>query len=95
MALSGKQRRTLRALGHHLDVVVQIGQHGVTEGVVKATAQALADHELVKVKFPEGREERVELVKTLAAQTGSEVAQTLGRTALFYKRRAKKSKIAI
>lgn len=95
MALTGKQRRALRGLGHHLEVVVQVGQQGVTPGVVMATEQALFDHELIKVKFPEGREERDALIKDLAAQTESEVAQRLGRTALLYKRRAEKSKIAI
>ena len=39
MALTGRQRRALRALGHHLQVVVKVGQDGVTTGVEKlATA---------------------------------------------------------
>ena len=71
MSLDGKQRRKLRALGHHLAVVVQVGQEGVTAGVLAALEQALWDHELVKVK--------------LASGTGAEVAQVLGRTVLLYK----------
>src|SRR5262249_41177875 len=51
MGLDGKQRRKLRALGHHLGVVVQVGHEGVTAGVLAALEEALWDHELVKVKL--------------------------------------------
>lgn len=95
MALTGKQKRKLRALGHHLSVIVQVGDDGVTEGVVKATAQALEDHELIKVKISDEREGRAVAVKALATQTGAEVAQTLGRTALLFKQRTGKKKSLI
>ena len=86
MALDGKQRRKLRALGHHLTVVVQVGQEGVTAGVIAAVEQALWDHELVKVKLAEGdREARKVAVEELARATGADVAQVLGRTALLYR----------
>ncbi|HEY8210369.1 MAG TPA: ribosome assembly RNA-binding protein YhbY [Myxococcaceae bacterium] len=89
--LSGKQRRKLRALGHHLEVVVHVGQHGVTPGVLAAVEQALFDHELIKVKVPEG-EARHEAAEQLARETGAEVAQVLGRTALLFKKREEDSK---
>lgn len=93
MALTGKQRRKLRAMGHHLPVVVQVGQEGVTPGVIAATAQALEDHELVKVKVAEGPEDRHEAAEHLSRETGSDIAQVLGRTVLLFKKRAKNSKI--
>ena len=96
MPLNGKQKRQLRALGHHLSAVVLVGSDGVTEGVVGAAAQALADHELIKVKIAEeDREGRMKAVETLAGGTGAEVAQTLGRTVLLYKKKKKNSKIAL
>lgn len=82
-------------MGHHLEPVVMVGQQGVTPGVVAAVEQALFDHELIKVKLPEGREERDEVVARLAGDTASEVAQTLGRTLLLYKRHPEKPKIAL
>jgi len=86
MSLDGKQRRKLRALGHHLAVVVQVGHEGVTGGVLAALEQALWDHELVKVKLAsEDRETRKEQTAALASGTSSEVAQVLGRTVLLYK----------
>ncbi len=96
MSLNGKQKRQLRALGHHLSAVVQVGSDGVTEGVIAAATQALKDHELIKVKVAEeDRDGRAEAVSTLAQGTESEVAQTLGRTVLLFKKRKKNSKISL
>ena len=96
MALNGKQRRQLRALGHHLAAVVMVGSDGVTEGVIGAVDQALKDHELIKVKIAEeDRDGRAASVLKLSQGTGSDVAQTLGRTVLLFKKKKKNSKIAL
>ncbi len=95
MALAGNQRRHLRALGHHLNPVVQVGHQGVTDGVVGAMRVALHDHELVKVKFAQAVDEREAAIAELAERTGAEWVQTLGRTALLYLRRPKKPTIEL
>ncbi|HUM13783.1 MAG TPA: ribosome assembly RNA-binding protein YhbY [Myxococcaceae bacterium] len=96
MGLDGKQRRKLRALGHHLAVVVQVGQEGVTPGVMAALEQALWDHELVKVKLSsEDRDTRQGQAEALASGTGAEVAQVLGRTVLLYKANPDEPRIAL
>ncbi len=92
MPLNGKQRRQLRALGHHLEPVVIVGQAGVTDGVIAAVEQALHDHELIKVKINEGPESRKEAAQRIAEGTQSDLAQLLGRTALLFKKREKDSK---
>ncbi|WIG95146.1 ribosome assembly RNA-binding protein YhbY [Myxococcus sp. SDU36] len=92
MPLTGKQRRHLRALGHHLEPVVIVGQAGVTEGVIAAIEQALQDHELIKVKINEGPETRQEAAARIAEGAQAELAQLLGRTALVFKKREKDSK---
>ncbi len=87
MPLNGKQRRHLRALGHNLDPVVQIGKDGVTDGVVEALAGALLTHELVKVKVGQGAPEgRHDVATELAKRSASELVQVLGRAILLYKR---------
>ena len=94
MPLTGKQRRALRALGHHLKAVLQVGHAGLTPGLLAAVEQALHDHELVKVRVLEtAPESRTEVAATLASATESEVAQVLGRTVLLYRHRAEKPKI--
>ena len=84
--LSGKQRRHLRALGHELQVVVQIGKSGIDDGLVAAVDRALADHELVKIKVGESAGlDRHEAADAIAARTRSDVAQVLGNTVLLYR----------
>lgn len=84
--LSGKDRRTLRALGHHLKPVVQVGREGMSSGLVEAASSALSDHELIKVRVLESSPlDREAAANELAEATGSELAQLLGRTFLLYK----------
>lgn len=95
-ALSGKAARHLRALGHGLDPVVQIGKEGVTDGVVAAARAALLRHELIKVKvLAEAPVDRREAAEDLAARAEAALAQVIGRTALLYKRHPKKPKIVL
>jgi RNA-binding protein len=86
MPLTGKQRRSLRALGHGLNPVVQLGKGGLSQPLVDAVDRALADHELIKVKLLDTFDiDRHEAAEQLAAQTKSEVAQVLGKTILLYR----------
>ncbi|WP_117086172.1 YhbY family RNA-binding protein, partial [Klebsiella pneumoniae] len=63
MNLTKKQVQHLKALAHHLNPVVMIGNNGLTEGVLAETEVALTHHELIKVKIAgEDRE-----MKTLIA----------------------------
>jgi RNA-binding protein len=88
--LTGKQRRHLRALGHHLHPVVQIGHEGVNDAVVQQADAQLQAHELIKVRIGENSpQERHDAAEMLAGRTQAHLAQILGRTALLY--RARKS----
>jgi RNA-binding protein len=89
--LTGKQRRALRAMGHHMEPVVIVGQSGVTEGVIGAVTAALSDHELIKVKINEGPETRQEAAARMAEAAGAELVQLLGRTALLFKKKPEDS----
>ena len=96
MNLTGKQRRHLRALGHHLEPVVQVGKNGYTEGVVAAVSDALEQHELIKVRLgTECPDDRHEVAERLGPETSAEVVQVLGRTLLLYKRHPKEPKIEL
>src|SRR5262245_52609083 len=83
VSLTGKERRALRARGHHVEPVVQVGKEGVTPSVVQAVGPALADHELIKLKVLEGAPlDRKEAAEALSEACGAEIAQVLGRTIL-------------
>lgn len=86
MPLTGKQRRHLRALGHALTPVAQIGKEGVSEQFVSAVEQALLDHELIKVKVGGNSDlPRHEAAALLAERANAEVAQVLGNVILLYR----------
>lgn len=88
MALSGKQRRYLRGLAHHLTPVVLIGRPGITDAVVRQVDTALNDHELIKVKVgTECPADRGRTAGTLAEKTASEVAGVIGRILILYRPR--------
>ena len=59
--LNGAMRKKLRALAHHLDPVVMIGQKGMTPQVIEKTRSALDAHELIKVRFTEFKKEKRDL----------------------------------
>jgi RNA-binding protein len=94
--LDGRQRRHLRALGHHHKALVQVGKEAVTPGIIEAVAQALAQHELVKVRVSaEVTAPLAEVGAELAEKTRSALAQTIGRTLLFYRPHPKKPRIVL
>ncbi|ACL63642.1 protein of unknown function UPF0044 [Anaeromyxobacter dehalogenans 2CP-1] len=83
---SSPLRRALRAAGHHLSPVVQVGKEGLTEAVLRQLDEALLAHELVKMKVgTESPEDRLEIADRLLAED-VQVAQVLGRTVLAYRR---------
>ena len=94
--LNGRQRRHLRALAHHQKAVVQVGHGGATPGVVQALDEALLTHELVKVRVLGETETSLEEISAeLGRATGSALAQTIGRTLLFYRPHPKKPRIVL
>ncbi len=88
---SSPLRRQLRAAGHHLSSIVQVGKEGVTEAVLRQLSDALDHHELVKLKVgSESPEDRFEVADALAERAEAQVAQVLGRTILVYRKHPEK-----
>ncbi|MBI2214413.1 MAG: ribosome assembly RNA-binding protein YhbY [Acidobacteria bacterium] len=93
--LTPRQRKYLKALAHHLDPIVRIGQHGLTTGVSTETGRALESHELIKVKIDAEGDERKQLAGMLAEQTTAEVVGLVGKVAILYRRRAEDPTIKV
>lgn len=83
--LSKKQRKYLFKQAHSLDPVIRIGKQGVTEQVIKAVDQALLDHELIKVKFGEFKDDKHELAEKIAESTGAGLIRIIGHVAVYYR----------
>jgi len=96
MALSERQKKHLRRLGHALHPFVRVGQRGLTAGVTEELRLALEHHELVKLRARVGnREDRDALLDELARATGSELVHRIGNVGLFYKKNSKLQKVLI
>ncbi len=86
--MNSNQRNYLRKEAHALKPVVMIGQNGLSESVVKASEQALASHELIKIKFQDYKDEKRSLAEDLAAKTGSDVVSLIGNILTLYRQSA-------
>src|SRR6185436_16221905 len=86
MTLTSKERAALRAEAHHLNVMVHIGQHGVTDALLQSIDDALRTHELVKVALAKNDNVKTkDASRTLAEKLRAEVVQSIGRTCTLYR----------
>lgn len=94
--LTGKQRNALRKLGHSLKPVVQVGQKGISENLLKNIDQALLDHELIKVRLvPTSDDDYTAVATAIHEATGAQLAQKVGRNLLFYRAHPEEPKITV
>ena len=84
-ALPGPHLRRLKSMGQLLDPVVHLGKGGLTEALLASVNLALADHELIKVKFDAHKEEKKTMAPELATRTGSRVVQRVGNVVVLYR----------
>ena len=95
--LTSKQRAHLRALAHHLKPVAHIGAEGLTEAALRGILEAFNTRELLKVKVlesaPAGARDTADAI--VARLEGVHVAQTIGRTAVLYRRHPDKPEIQL
>ncbi len=94
MELNTKQIKQLKSLGHQLSPLVTVGQHGMKESINTELDIALDFHQLVKIKVGLGdREQRDELIDTLAQHHKAMLVQRVGNIALLYRKNAKKPSV--
>ena len=88
--MTGKQRSLFRAEANTLQAILQIGKGGVEENLVKQVDDALEARELIKIKALETcPDDAKTAAETLAAQTGAEVIQVVGRTIVLWRKSEK------
>ncbi|HJN76964.1 MAG TPA: YhbY family RNA-binding protein [Myxococcota bacterium] len=96
MELTTRQRRHLRALGHHLVATVRVGTAGPSEAVAEKTSTELHAHELIKIKVGQGcAQSAKEVAALLAETTDSHLVQVLGRTVLLYRQHPEDPEIVL
>ncbi|MFN7139874.1 MAG: YhbY family RNA-binding protein [Limisphaerales bacterium] len=83
--LPNPQLRKLKAMGQRLDPMLKIGKAGLTEGFLNQVNQNLEQHELIKIKFEELKEEKKELAPRIAEQTSSHLVHQVGNVIVLYR----------
>ena len=83
--LAGFQRKHLRGLAHDLKPIVHIGTKGLTPALLEAVSAALMDHELIKIKFLDFKEEKKNISEEIAAHTQGEIVGLIGNIAVLYR----------
>ena len=94
--LTSKQRARLRAMGHDLDTIFQIGKIGITEETCKQLENALEARELIKARVLENSGYTAkEAANEIAAAVDCEVVSCVGTKFVLYKESEKKKRIEI
>jgi RNA-binding protein len=75
----------LKARSQKLKPVVHVGHEGITDALIAALDQALADHGLVKVRFTDHKSERKTLAAELSTRTDSRRILLVGHTVTLYR----------
>ncbi|WP_339063807.1 ribosome assembly RNA-binding protein YhbY [Tepidibacillus marianensis] len=84
--LTGKQKRHLRSLAHHIEPIFQVGKGGVNENMVRQIGEALETRELIKVSvLKNSLEEPEEAAEAITEGAQAELVQIIGHTIVLYK----------
>lgn len=85
MELTNAKKRELKARAQRLEAMLKVGHAGVSEGFVRSMDAALAEHELVKMKFTDFKDQKHELAPQIAEKTSSALIMQVGNVAVFFR----------
>lgn len=84
--LTGKQKRYLRSMAHHLQPIFQVGKGGTNDHLVRHIEEALETRELIKVSVLNNcLDDPREIGAEVAEAAGAELVQVIGKTIVLYK----------
>ena len=83
--LTNAQIRQFKAAAQLLEPMLKVGKAGLSDGFISTVSQALDQHELVKIKFAEFKEQKKELAPLLAEKTGSHLIMRVGNVMVLHR----------
>lgn len=84
--LTGKQKRYLRSMAHHLSPIFQVGKGGANDHLVRHIEEAIETRELIKVSVLNNcLDDPKEIGAEVAEAAGAELVQVIGKTIVLYK----------
>jgi RNA-binding protein len=85
--LNNAQMRKFKAAAQHLEPMLKVGKAGLSEGFIRTVNETLAQHELVKIKFVDFKDEKKELAPQLAEKTSSHLIMRVGNVMVLHRPR--------
>ena len=86
--LRGSQRKYLRGLANPMQPLVYIGKNGLSDAVIKAINEGINDHELIKIKFLEFKDDKKTLCAEIERKTGGTCVGMIGHVAIFFRQQS-------
>ena len=85
LELSARKRKFLRGLAHAEEPLVHLGKAGLTDAVAAQIDRALADHELIKVRYVGGKEAKADLAAAIEERLACAEAGRVGHVSVFFR----------
>ena len=85
--LTNRDVRALKARAQLLKPMLKVGKDGLSSTFIQAADDALAHHELVKVKFDDFKEQKKELGPKLAESVSAKLIMQVGHVIVLYRRK--------
>ena len=85
--LNNSQIRKFKAAAQRLEPILKVGKAGLSEGFIRSVTEALAQHELVKIKFADFKDQKKELAPQLAEKTASHLVMRVGNVMVLHRPR--------
>lgn len=83
--LTSAQRKRLRGLAHDLKPLVHLGRAGLSDATLAQIDRELGEHELIKVRFLEGKSEKDAIVAEIEKRLVCGAAGRVGHVAILYR----------
>lgn len=83
--LTTAQIRKFKAAAQLMEPMLKVGKAGLSDGFVRTVSDTLGQHELVKIKFTEFKEQKKELAPILAKKTESHLVMQVGNVIVLHR----------
>lgn len=83
--LTNAQIRIFKAAAQLLEPMLKVGKAGLSDAFIATVSRALDQHELVKIKFSEFKEQKKELAPLLAEKTSSHLVMRVGNVMVLHR----------
>jgi RNA-binding protein len=83
--LTNSQIRKFKAAAQLMEPMLKVGHAGLSEGFIRTVSETLAQHELVKIKFADFKDQKKELAPLLAEKTGSHLIMRVGNVMVLHR----------